>query len=107
MLFAVACDDGDGDSASTSPQGTNSTPTVSVGETEGAQEGVDALDGERYRTDGLTFVYPTEVYSSAAEQPSSGTTNAVAVDLATSSGGGRARSSSRWSVQPKVSNRAN
>lgn len=87
VLFAVACDDGDGDSASTSPQGTNATPTVSIGETEGTPEGVDAFDGERYRTDGLTFVYPTEVYSSAAEQPSSGATDAVAVDLATSSGG--------------------
>jgi hypothetical protein len=58
-----------------------------VGGTERVQEESSASDGERYRTDGLTFVYPTEVYSSAAEQPSSGVTNAVAVDLAAPSRG--------------------
>jgi hypothetical protein len=81
VLFAGACD-GTAGTTSTSPQGTGSTPTESVSDSQPVQEGGVASDGERFRTDGLTFVYPTEVYSSAAEQPSSGTTTAVAVDLA-------------------------
>ena len=88
VLVAGACDSAD--SSSTSPQGTGSED-VSVGESGSVPDAIDAADGERFRTDGLTFVYPTDVYSSAAEQPPSGTTSSVAADLAAPSGGREGR----------------